>query len=86
MKQGEQGQMEGCWRCDGSRMDLGWGRCSGEEAVQDGLCQRSIRDLISNNFARCVKDAFGDPNHARTAHTKLHSLKMIPGMSANDYI
>ena len=22
MKQGEQGQMEGCWRCDGNRMDL----------------------------------------------------------------
>ena len=22
MKQGEQGQMEKCWRCDGNRMDL----------------------------------------------------------------
>ena len=22
--QGTQGQMEGCWRCDGNRMDLGW--------------------------------------------------------------
>ena len=23
MRQGEQGQMEGCWRCDGNRTDLG---------------------------------------------------------------
>ena len=37
------------------------------------------------DFARCVEDAFGDPNHTRTAHTKLHSLKMLPGMSADDY-
>ena len=27
---------------------LRWRRYSGEEAVQDGLCQRSISDLISN--------------------------------------
>ena len=48
MKQGGQGQMEGCQRCDGNRTDLRQGKCSGEEAVQDGLCQRSIGDLISN--------------------------------------
>ena len=30
-------------------MDLRWGKCSREEAVQDGLCQRFIGDLISNS-------------------------------------
>ena len=37
------------------------------------------------DFARHVEDAFGDPDHARTTHTKLHSLRMTPGMSADDY-
>ena len=50
MKQGEQGQTEGCQRCDGSRMDLRQGKCSGEEVAWDRLCQRSISDLISNSL------------------------------------
>ena len=45
MKQGEQGQTEGCWRCDGNRMDLGWERYSGEEVAWERLCWRSIGDL-----------------------------------------
>ena len=40
--------MEGCQRCDGNRMDLRQGKGSGEEVAWDGLCQRSISDLISN--------------------------------------
>ena len=36
-------------------------------------------------YARRVQEAFGDPDHARTAHTKLHNLKMTSGMSANEY-
>ena len=45
MKQGEQGQMEGCQRCDGNRMDLGWGRCSGEG--WNGM--NFVRDPIGNS-------------------------------------
>ena len=50
MKQGEQGQIEGSWRCDRNRMDLRLGKCSGEEAAWDGFCQRSIGDLISKKY------------------------------------
>ena len=42
--------MEGSWRCDGNRMDLRWGKCSGEEVAQDKFCWRSIRDPISNKY------------------------------------
>ena len=41
--------MEGCQRYDGNRMDLRWGRCSGEGVGWDRLCWRSIGDLVSNN-------------------------------------
>ena len=54
MKQGEQGQIEGCQRCDGNRVDLRQGKCSREGVVPDGLCQRSISDLISNKEAEHV--------------------------------
>jgi hypothetical protein len=37
------------------------------------------------DFARRVEEAFGDPDRARTARTKLHHLKMTPGMSADEY-
>jgi hypothetical protein len=36
-------------------------------------------------FARRVQEAFGDPDLARTARTKLHNLKMTSGMSADEY-
>ena len=43
VRQGAQGQMEGCWRCDGNRMDFGT-----EGVVEDDgvgwTCQRSISD------------------------------------------
>jgi hypothetical protein len=37
------------------------------------------------DFAQRVQDAFGDPDRSRTARTKLHSLTMISGMSADEY-
>ena len=37
------------------------------------------------DFTRRVQEAFGDPDRARTARTKLHNLKMTPGMSADEY-
>ena len=36
-------------------------------------------------FSRCVEEAFGDPDRAQTACTKLHDLKMTSGMSADEY-
>ena len=36
-------------------------------------------------FLNHLEKAFGDPDRARTAHTKLHDLKMTPSMSADDY-
>ena len=36
-------------------------------------------------FLNCLEKAFGDPDHARTAHTRLHDLKMTPSMSTDDY-
>ena len=32
-----------------------------------------------------VENAFGDPDRSRTAHTKLHDLKMSSSMSADEY-
>ena len=37
-------------------------------------------------FTKQVKDAFGDPDHSRTACTKLHDLRMSLSMSADEYI
>src|SRR3979490_3423705 len=36
-------------------------------------------------FTKQVEEAFGDPDRARTACTKLHDLKMMSNMSADDY-
>ena len=36
-------------------------------------------------FLNCLEKAFGDPDRARTACTRLHDLKMTPSMSADDY-
>src|SRR3979490_196473 len=38
-----------------------------------------------DEFTKKVEEAFGDPDRARTAHTKLHDLKMTSNMSADDY-
>ena len=38
-----------------------------------------------NAFSRRVEDAFGDPDLSRTAHAKLHDLKMTSNMSADEY-
>ena len=43
----------------------------------------SITDF--NEFVRWVEDAFGDPDRMQTARTKLHNLRMIVGMSADEY-
>ena len=32
-----------------------------------------------------TENAFGDPDHSRTACTKLHDLKMSSSMSADEY-
>ena len=37
------------------------------------------------DFTKKVKETFGDPDSARTACTKLHSLRMTYGMSADEY-
>jgi Retrotransposon gag protein/Zinc knuckle len=51
------------------------------ETVINGTSPISTFDA----FARRVEEAFGDPDFARTARTKLHDLKMTPNMSADDY-
>src|SRR3979490_915578 len=38
-----------------------------------------------DEFTKQVEEAFGDPDRARTAHTKLHDLRMMSNMSADDY-
>ena len=35
-------------------------------------------------FLNRLEKVFGDPDHARTACTRLHNLKMTPSMSADD--
>ena len=54
---GKQGQTEGCWRCDGNRTDLRWERYSGEQVEQNGLCQRSISDPVSNKERMCERSS-----------------------------
>ena len=36
-------------------------------------------------FIKQVEDVFGDPDHSRTARTKLHDLKMSLSTSADEY-
>ena len=43
MKQGEQGRMEGCQRCDRNRTDFEDGRGMAEEGGVEQACQRSIK-------------------------------------------
>ena len=45
---GKQGQTEECQRWDGNRMGSNWRRYSGEGVEQNGLCWRSIGDLVSD--------------------------------------
>jgi len=51
------------------------------EAVIDG--SSSIETF--EEFIKQVEEAFGDPDLARTACTKLHNLKMTTNMMADDY-
>ena len=44
MKQGGQGQTEGCQRCDGNRMDFWNGKGIVEDGGVEWTCQRSIGD------------------------------------------
>ena len=38
------------------------------------------------DFTKKVEEMFGDPDRPRTACTKLHTLRMISGMSADESI
>ena len=38
------------------------------------------------DFTKKVEEMFGDPDNARTACTKLHNLRITPGMSADEYM
>ena len=44
MRQGGQGQMEGCWRCDGNRNGLGEQKGIAEDGGVGRTCRRSIGD------------------------------------------
>src|SRR3979490_1682319 len=41
--------------------------------------------MTFDEFTRQVEEAFGDPDHARTAHIKLHDLRITSNMSADEY-
>ena len=41
---------------------------------------------IFEAFIKQVKDMFADPDHSRTACTKLHNLRMSLGMLADEYM
>jgi len=51
------------------------------QAVIDGTTSLSTFE----EFIKQVENAFGDPDRSRTARTKLHDLRMTPGMSADEY-
>src|SRR3979490_2695865 len=51
------------------------------QAIIDGTSLITTFD----EFTKQVEEAFGDPDHARMARTKLHDLKMMSNMSADDY-
>src|SRR3979490_3087843 len=51
------------------------------QAIIDGTSLITTFD----EFTKQVEEAFGDPDRARTACTKLHDLKMTSNMSADDY-
>jgi len=37
-------------------------------------------------FLAFIERTFGDPNWERMAHTQLHALKIMPGMTAEEYM
>src|SRR3979490_478151 len=51
------------------------------QAIIDGTSLITTFD----EFTRQVKEAFGDPDCARIAHTKLHDLRMTSNISADKY-
>jgi Zinc knuckle len=51
------------------------------EAIISGTSYISSLD----EFIDQVEEIFGDPDRATTARTKLHNLRMSPGMSADEY-
>ena len=51
------------------------------QAVIDGTTSITTFD----EYVKRVEAAFGDPDRARTARTKLHDLRMAPGTSADEY-
>src|SRR3979490_1840507 len=51
------------------------------QAVIDGTTSLSTFE----EFIKQVENAFGDPDCSRTARTKLHDLRMTPGMLADEY-
>src|SRR3979490_1712094 len=51
------------------------------QAIIDGTSLITTFD----EFTKQVEEAFGDPDRARTACTKLHDLRMMSNMSADEY-
>ena len=42
---------------------------------------KSLEELLA-----AIEGTFGDPDHERTAHTQLHALKMMAGMTVDEYM
>ena len=57
-----------------------WAQNETETIITNTLTTNSLEEFLKH-----LEKAFGDPDHARTAHTKLHDLKMTPSISADDY-
>ena len=57
-----------------------WAQNETETIITNTSTTDSLEEFLNR-----LEKAFGDPDHARTACTKLHDLKMTPSMSADDY-
>ena len=51
------------------------------QAIIDGISLIPTFEVVIKQ----VKDMFGDPDHSKTAHTKLHDFRMLLSMSADEY-
>ena len=51
----------------------------------DAVIKGTSSFKIFKDFTKKVEETFGDPDSTRTACTKLHSLRMTSGMSADEY-
>ena len=60
--------MEGCWRCDGNRMDLRQGKCSREEAACPPAVRQDLR--VSYGGHKISKSTSLDCNKIRSDGVK----------------